>query len=276
MRQEWVINKQKVVQNDCLAEMREMKGKVAVDVVVTSPPYNLDIKYNTYDDKVSFDDYFIWLYVIAKNILWVTKDDGSLFLNIGSNCKNPCFGMRVCEIFRNAGWVLQNNIIWVKSITIDDTNYGHFKPVKGDRFLNNQHESIFHFTKFGDVKVKRLNIGVPYSDKFNVKRWKGKKADIRCGGNTWFLPYKTYSPYSDRNWEVRKHPAGFPLSLPEKCIKLHGVTDDMIVFDPFLGAGTTLMACQELGVSGIGVEIDDLYCEISCNVLKGMNGQSQV
>ena len=270
MREEWVINKQKLVCNDCIAEMRDIPEK-SVDVVVTSPPYNLDIKYNLYDDKVP--DYLPWLYVVVKNVLRVLKDDGSFFLNIGTNCKNPCFGMDVCQIVKNAGFVLQNNIIWVKSITIGDTNYGHFKPVKGDRFLNNQHENIFHFTKNGDVKLKRLNIGVPYSDKWNIKRWKGKKADVRCGGNVWFLPYKTYSPYSDRNWEVRKHPAGFPISLPEKCIKLHGVKDTMLVLDPFVGAGTTLMACQQLGVAGIGIDLDVDYCNISC---ENLNVQKQV
>lgn len=269
MRQEWIINKQKVICNDCLAEMQDMTEKA--DVVVTSPPYNLDIKYNTYDDKLKFEDYWRWLYVTAKNIYRVLKDDGSFFLNIGSSCKNPCFGMEVCQIVKNSGFVLQNNIIWVKSITIDETNYGHFKPVNGDRFLNNQHESIFHFTKKGDVKLKRLDIGVAYSDKFNIKRWKGKKADVRCGGNVWFLPYKTYSPYSDRNWDVRKHLAGFPISLPEKCIKLHGIKEDMLVLDPFVGAGTTLMACQQLGVVGIGIDLDLDYCVITCNNLGNKN-----
>ncbi len=266
MRQEWVIDKQKVILNDCIPELRDMLEE-SVDVVVTSPPYNLGVQYNTYDDNLKFEDYWRWIYVVFKKIYRILKPDGSFFLNVGGSCKNPCLGMDTCQFARNAGFVLQNNIIWVKSITVNDISSGHFKPINSPRFLNDQHEFIFHFTKSGNVPIDRLAIGVKYQDKSNIGRYSDR--DLRCRGNTWFIPYETIQ-------KKKQHPAGFPVGLPLNCIKLAGIKENLVVLDPFMGAGTTLFACQRLGVSGIGIEIDQMYCDVTIELLKGMNGKSQI
>lgn len=268
MRQEWTVNKQKVIFSDCLTEMRAMTYN-SVDVVVTSPPYNLNIQYSTYSDNMPFTDYYRWMFVILKNIHNVLKDNGSLFLNVGGSCKNPNIPMEVCQIAKNAGFVLQNNIIWVKSISIEDTSFGHFKPVPGKRFLNNLHESIFHFTKSGNVSINRLGIGVKYADKSNIGRY--SEVDCRCRGNVWFIPYETVQ-------KKKSHPAGFPVKLPEMCLRLHGYTEDTVALDPFLGAGTTLLACNTLGINGIGIDMDLDYCTMAVNNLNEVNsiGTTQV
>lgn len=56
------------------------------------------------------------------------------------------------------------------------------------------------------------------------------------------------------------HPAPFPVELPKRCIKLFSLVGDTIL-DPFLGSGTTLIACAKTSRLGIGVEIDGHYCE---------------
>lgn len=259
MREEWIVDKQKIVLNDCVAEMDSLNEK-SIDVVVTSPPYNLDIKYNTYDDKLKSEDYWQWMSVVIKSIQRILKDDGSFFLNVGGTCIRPYIPFEMMNLCKSSGLTLQNNIIWVKSIAIRNDSYGHFKPVPGKRFLNNQHESIFHFTKQGNVTIDRLAIGVPYADKSNIGRY--AEQDLRCRGNTWFIPYKTTQT-------KKQHPAGFPVDLPINCIKLHGIKNDMLVLDPFLGAGTTLSACQQLGVAGTGIDLDITYCEMSLESLKG-------
>jgi site-specific DNA-methyltransferase (adenine-specific) len=58
------------------------------------------------------------------------------------------------------------------------------------------------------------------------------------------------------------HPAPFPIELPRRCIKLFSFKED-IVFDPFLGSGSTLIAAYEEGRIGIGVEIDPTYVELA-------------
>jgi site-specific DNA-methyltransferase (adenine-specific) len=152
-------------------------------------------------------------------------------------------------------FVLQNHIVWVKSLSIGDDTVGHFKPINSARFLNHNHEAIFHFTKTGRVPVDRLAVGVPFKDKSNIARW-GHPRDRRCGGNVWFIPYETVKSRAQKF----DHPAGFPVELPLRCIQLHGAEAPQVL-DPFLGAGTTLVAAQKLGAAGIGFEVDLDYAE---------------
>jgi site-specific DNA-methyltransferase (adenine-specific) len=70
------------------------------------------------------------------------------------------------------------------------------------------------------------------------------------------------------------HPAGFPVELPARCIKLHGVRHDLMVLDPFLGAGTTLVAAQALGCRSIGIEIDRKYVDIAIQRLQEAKGSA--
>lgn len=179
-------------------------------------------------------------------------DEGAFFLNVGCTNADPWVAMDVAGAFREA-FVLQNNIAWVKSVSIGDDTVGHFKPITSKRYLNNNHESVFHFTKGGAVEIDRLAVGVPFKDKSNIGRW-GHARDRRCAGNVWFVPYETVRSKAQKF----DHPAGFPPGLPERCIKLHGV-EDAVVLDPFLGAGSTLVAAARLGCEGLGFEIDPQY-----------------
>ena len=86
----------------------------------------------------------------------------------------------------------------------------------------------------------------------------------------WFIPYDTVQSKGEKF----NHPAGFPVELPTRCIKLHGLRPDLMVLDPFLGAGTTLVAAQALGCRSIGIEIDRKYVEIAIQRLKATEGQS--
>ena len=253
---------------DCLEGMKQLKDK-SVDVVVTSPPYNIGVKYNKYSDNLSRDDYLNWIEEVVKEIKRVLKDDGSFFINIGYTAKDPWIAFDVANVIRKH-FKLQNTIHWIKSIAIqkeDVGNYpniigdiavGHYKPINSDRFLSIMHEYIFHFTKNGDVKLDKLAIGVPYQDKSNIKRF-NRKGDLRDRGNTWFIPYETIQSKE----KERPHPATFPPKLPEMCIKLHGVKRTNIVLDPFMGIGSTAIACIRLGVNYIGFEIDEYYCKVA-------------
>lgn len=229
----------------------------SVDVVITSPPYNIKKDYGTYQDDLPYADYLFWMEEIFKELKRVLKNNGSFFLNVGSTCKQPFIATDVANEARKH-FICQNHIIWTKSVSVMENgewkSYGHFKPIVSKRFLNLQHESIYHFTKDGDLEINRLAVGVPYRDKSNIARWKGKKIDKRCRGNVWHLPYKTVKAQ-------KQHPAGFPVELPENCILLHGFSENLMVFDPFLGAGSTLLACKALGCNGIGTEIDPEFCK---------------
>lgn len=260
----------KIYHMDCLEGMRSLLKPGEVDVVVTSPPYNIGVRYGKYNDNISRERYLDWMEEVGRELKRVLKDNGSFFLNMGHKPSDPWVAWEVAFRLRKH-FVLQNVIIWVKSIAIQkkdvgdypnivgDIAVGHYKPIGGKRFLNNNFEYIFHFTKNGDVELDRLAIGVPYQDKSNIGRWKSAKQDLRCRGNTWFIPYKTIRSRERQ----RPHPASFPPELPEMCIKLHGLGRTKLVLDPFMGIGSTAIAAIRLGVDYIGFEIDENYIRIA-------------
>jgi site-specific DNA-methyltransferase (adenine-specific) len=227
-----------------------------VDLVVTSPPYNLGIRYRKYSDRQDRQSYLNWCTTWAAQIRRVLKPGGSFFLNIGSAPSNPMLPHEIVFQLRDL-FVLQNTIHWIKSIAIGDRTFGHFKPISSKRFLNDCHEYIFHFTIDGKIDIDRLALGVPYQDKSNIARWSHTGGrDSRCRGNTWFIPYQTIQSRA----KERPHPATFPVGLAQNCIKLHGVARVKIMLDPFLGIGNSAVAAQKCGVKKfIGFEIDKTY-----------------
>ena len=241
---------------------------IRIDVIVTSPPYNINKKYSLYKDNKEREEYLNWLYQIAKLSYLILKDDGSFFLNIGGTHLDPWLPFDVLYKFKDVGYKLQNPNHWIKSISIEkedvgksngmryDFSVGHFKPINSERYLTNLQEYIFHLTKEGNVRVDKKAISVPYQDKTNIGRWKSATEDKRDRGNVWLIPYPTIK-------EKRPHPAAFPEKLPCLCIEMHGVKKDMIVYDPFMGIGTTALACIRLGVNYLGTEIDAEYIKVA-------------
>jgi site-specific DNA-methyltransferase (adenine-specific) len=227
-----------------------------VDLVVTSPPYNLGVRYRRFSDRQDRQSYLRWCKKWAAEIRGVLKASGSFFLNIGSAPSNPMLPHEIVMQLREL-FVLQNTIHWIKSIALETESHGHFKPISSKRFLNDCHEYIFHFTRSGRVEIERLALGVPYQDKSNIARWSHTRgADLRCRGNTWFIPYQTIQSRT----KERPHPATFPVALVENCIKLHGVSRVQTMLDPFLGIGNSALAAKNLGVKKfIGFEIDETY-----------------
>jgi site-specific DNA-methyltransferase (adenine-specific) len=226
---------------DCVAGMAKLP-KAHVDLVVTSPPYNLGIRYGKFSDRQDRQSYLRWCAEWAAQIRRLLKESGSFFLNIGAAPSNPMLPHEIVMAFREM-FVLQNTIHWIKSIAIDERTFGHFKPISSPRFLNDCHEYVFHFTKSGKIDIDRLSLGVPYQDKSNIARWSHTRGrDKRCRGNTWFIPYETIQSRK----KERPHPATFPVALAENCIKLHGTSRVKTMLDPFLGIGNSAVAARNL------------------------------
>ncbi|HMF45724.1 MAG TPA: site-specific DNA-methyltransferase [Candidatus Udaeobacter sp.] len=269
---------------DCVPGMSRLADE-SVDLVMTSPPYNLGISYGKYSDRQDRRSYLGWCGEWAGQIRRVLKSNGSFFLNIGAAPSNPMLPHEIVMTLREL-FVLQNTIHWIKSIAIEDScsrrpagdarsrdqsdakdashgeaarvrSFGHFKPINSPRFLNDCHEYVFHFTKSGRVELNRLALGVPYQDKTNIARWSHTRGnDLRCRGNAWFVPYETIQSRQ----KERPHPATFPVQLAEWCIKLHGASRVRSMLDPFLGIGNSAVAAQRCGVNRfIGFEIDGAY-----------------
>src|SRR5829696_18501 len=252
---------------DCLEVLRFMTAGT-VSVIVTSPPYNLGVRYRSYDDTVPRDRYLDWTGAWIEAAARVLQPEGSLFLNVGAKPTDPWTSMDVALAARRH-LALQNTIHWIKSIAIDrdaagtgagltrDLNVGHYKPINSDRFVNDCHEFIFHFTPEGRTPLDRRAIGVKYQDASNVARWRGAAGNLRCRGNTWFIPYETIQS-RDKD---RPHPATFPPRLPDYCFRLPGVERISLAMDPFLGPGSSAVAAARLGLNFVGIERDPHYLD---------------
>ena len=287
-----------IYHRDCIEGMLDLPEK-SIDVVTTSPPYNLRIDYNTYKDDKPRQDYLNWLDEVFQAISHCLKDEGHFWLNVGYSNIDPWVGMDVAQVARKH-FILQNNFNWVKSITINDVTTGHFKPINSDRFANPTWEHLFHFTKSGKVACDKLSIGVPYmwdcnidntgrirgrlakkygfenikdfnkradaqtkdrfEKEFEDKISKSKpKADKRCRGNSWFVPYDTIA---NREKHRGNHPATFPVGLIENCIRFSGITKGVLL-DPFMGSGTSAIAALNQNIKYIGFDVDNDYIQFA-------------
>jgi site-specific DNA-methyltransferase (adenine-specific) len=283
---------------DCVLGMLELPEK-SIDIVTTSPPYNLGINYGTYQDNKPRAEYLAWLDEVFRAVKHCLKDEGHFWLNVGYSNVDPWIGIDVAQVARNH-FVLQNNFTWVKSITIDNVTSGHFKPINSNRFANPTWEHLYHFTKNGNVNCDKLAIGVPYMWDCNLDnsaRIRGRlakkygfsnikdlnknanyetkqkfekdlalklstakpKLDKRCRGNTWFVPYDTIA---NREKHRGSHPATYPVALIEQCIKFSGLTSGILV-DPFMGSGTSAVAAIKCGLEYIGFDIDKDYIQFA-------------
>jgi len=250
---------------DCLTVLGQLPAG-SLDAIVTSPPYNLGVRYRTYDDTIPRESYLTWTgewIALARAALGA---QGSLFLNVGHKPTDPWTALDVAQAVR-PHLRLQNMIHWIKSIAIEksaagaraglaeDLAVGHYKPINSKRFLHDCHEFVFHFTPEGHTPIERRAIGVRYQDASNISRWQNAGDGLRCRGNTWFIPYETIQSRE----KDRPHPATFPPRLPEMCLLLHGRERTRLVADPFMGLGSTAVACAQLGVDFIGIEMDEHY-----------------
>jgi site-specific DNA-methyltransferase (adenine-specific) len=255
-----------LLHGDCLIQLPTLDA-ASIDLVVTSPPYNLGINYKSFKDTAPREEFLNWCKQWAAELKRVMTDDASFFLNVGAAPANPLMPHQLILALTDGNdplFTLQNTFHWVKSITIEtraneQISAGHFKPINSKRFVNDCHEYVFHLTKNGSVELDRRAAGVPYVHKSNIARWGHTGGeDLRCRGNTWFIPYETIQ---SRDKE-RPHPATFPVALVEQCIRIHGKGNNTRLLDPFLGIGTSAIAAHRQKVASFtGIELDAHYLE---------------
>ncbi|MCA2000439.1 MAG: site-specific DNA-methyltransferase [Chloroflexi bacterium] len=224
----------------------------SVDLVVTSPPYNVDIQYGAHKDDISHAEYLEFSRQWMSRCWEWLKDDGRFCLNIPLD-KNKggqqSVGADLTVAAKEVGFRYHSTIVWNEGNISRRTAWGSWMSASAPYVI-------------APVEL----IVVLYK-----KRWKktsgSRVSDIeRDEFMEWTNGLWTF------NGESKKrvgHPAPFPVELPRRCVKLFSYVDDLVL-DPFCGSGATLLAAVAHRRRGIGIDIDRAYCELARKRILGL------
>jgi site-specific DNA-methyltransferase (adenine-specific) len=237
------------IYNEDILKINSIKES-SVDLIVTSPPYNVDIRYETYNDKIPYDKYLDFTEKWMTKCHSLAKDDGRFCLNIPLD-KNKGGQQSVCAdlttIAKKIGWKYHATIIWNEQNISRRTAWGSWLSASAPFVI-------------APVEV----IVVLYKETWKKNGGKGRSDMSREEFLEWTNGVWNFSGESKNRIG---HPSPFPVELPRRCVKLFSFVEDTIL-DPFLGSGTTLIACLENNRRGIGVEIDKNYCDLAVKRLR--------
>ncbi|MDI6857946.1 MAG: site-specific DNA-methyltransferase [Dehalococcoidia bacterium] len=256
-----------IIHGECLAVLRTFPGE-CIDLIVTSPPY-ADNRRKTYGG-VPIKQYVEWFLPISAELRRVLKPDGSFILNIKervANGERQTYVLELILAMRKHGWLWTEEYIWHKK---------NCYPGKWPNRFRDAWERCLHFTKRKRFKMFQEAVMVPVGDWAekrlqnlsdtdrirdesrvlsgfgkNVSNWVGKE-----------LVYPTNVLHLATECSNRNHSAAFPISLPSWFIKLFTEPGD-VVLDPFIGSGTTALACIELDRHYVGIELKEEYCRLA-------------
>ena len=217
----------------------------SIDLIITSPPYNLDIHYNSHDDKQTYPDYLEFSEKWIKRCYEFTKDDGRFCLNIPLD-KNKngqqSVGADLTTIAKKAGWKYHSTIIWNEGNISRRTAWGSWMSASAPYVIAPVELIVILYKK--------------YWKKISGSRKNDITKEEFMG---WTNGLWTFTGESKKRIG---HPAPFPRELPRRCIKLFSYVGDTVL-DPFMGSGTTLIEVVLNNRIAVGVDIDKKYCDLA-------------
>jgi site-specific DNA-methyltransferase (adenine-specific) len=221
-----------------------------IDLIITSPPYNIDIQYNSHNDKVTYEEY------LTFSDAWMTrcynwlKNDGRFCLNIPLD-KNKggqqSVGADLTTIAKKIGFSYHSTIIWNEGNISRRTAWGSWASASAPYVI-------------APVEL----IVVLYKNTWKKTSGSRQSSITKEEFMEWTNGLWTFN--GERKTKIG-HPAPFPLELPLRCQKLFSFVGDTVL-DPFMGSGSTLVAAAQCNRKGIGIEIDPRYCEIAIRRLE--------
>jgi site-specific DNA-methyltransferase (adenine-specific) len=205
----------------------------------------VDIRYNSYDDQIPYHIYLEFTQKWLEKAYKLVKEDGRFCLNIPLD-KNKGGQQSVyadiISIAKKIGWKYHSTIIWNEQNISRRTAWGSWLSASAPYVI-------------APVEM----IAVLYKEKWKKNSGSGESDITKKEFMDWTNGVWTFAGESKTRIG---HPAPFPVELPERCIKLFTFVGDTVL-DPFSGSGSTLIACVLTNRIGIGIDIDNNYCEIA-------------
>ena len=223
--------------------------KETIDLIITSPPYNVGIDYGSNGDNLTYEEYLNFSETWLKNCYQWTKSTGRLCLNIpldkNKNGKNSVYA-DITMIAKKVGWKYQTTIIWNEGNISKRTAWGSWMSASAP-FVISPVEVIVVLYKEEWKKISLEN-----SD---ISKWDF----IEWTNGLW--------TFNGENSKKVGHPSPFPRELPKRCIKLFSFIGDTVL-DPFMGSGTTLIEAINHQRQALGLEINKKYIKVSQERIK--------
>lgn len=236
---------------DCLAAMR-LLPKDFVHLTVTSPPYNIG---KEYEEQLPMDQYLSWCNSWLAEIYRLTTQNGAFWLNLGYT-----------QMAGRAKAIPLPYLIWDKSpfYLIQEIVWNYGAGVAGKNFFSPRNEKFLWYVKNSDDYIFNLDDVRDPNVKYPNQKKNGKIKVNPRGKNpsdVWQFP-KVTSGRNRASKERTPHPAQFPLAVIERIILACSNIGE-IVFDPFMGSGTTAVAALRLHRPVIGFETKEDYCRVA-------------
>jgi len=258
-----------VINGDSIEVMKDMPESF-VDLIVTSPKYNVGIDYDSCDDRMSMDDYWEWTKDWLTQALRVLKSDGRIAVNIPYEVNVQERGGRILFMAEFWGLMKEVGFNFYGLVDLDEisphrsktTAWGSWMSPSSPYIYNPKECVILAYKKDRIKKVK----GEP--------QWKSEMVDMEQEDGT----IKTKTVYQDEDkkefmslvygqWEYfadtrQQTKATFSMDIPMRAIKILTYRND-IVLDPFAGSGTSLCAAEIADRQWVGIELSEKYCEVA-------------
>ena len=238
---------------DCLVTMQNLPPK-SVDVILTSPFYNTNkkagknrtlknttvsegqydyVRYDTHVDNMTDEEYCDFTVMLFEGFDRVLVNDGSIIYNICYGAENTAgMFMAVNAILTRTNFTLADVIVWKKSNAMPNST----SPNRLTRIW----EFVFVFCRKDELKTFRCNKKITSYRKTGQKAYENVFNFIEAKNNDESCPFNK---------------ATFSTDLCKQLLYRYGVGENITVYDPFMGSGTTAVACQQLGFNCIGSEI---------------------
>lgn len=264
-----MLETNKIIQGNCVEVMASLPEST-IDLIVTSPPYNVGIDYDAHDDKQSMEDYWQFTKDWLSESYRILKDDGRIAVNIPYEVNVQDRGGRILfmsefyQIMKNLGFkffglVDLNEQSPHRSKT---TAWGSWMSPSAPYIYNPKECVILGYKKNHIKKIK----GEP--------QWKGELVDLEQEDGTikqkmmyqeedkkefMSLVYGQWEYFADTKQQTK---ATFSMDIPLKAIKILTYRND-IVLDPFTGSGTSLVAAEVSGRRWLGIELSENYTKVA-------------